>query len=198
MSKVIALLILLCSAQAFGGPQCAPFGPGASGFKITLAPTANLTQWSSNSGAYYVTSWWCEGKYKPTGWYYIGARTDLPSNWMSEIQKVPSASLDALLAAQTKYMTKRLSPEQKAAGEAQLEATKPAFPAYVVAKNGSYPDRPLYRVEDGVRGKAVSGVRAAVGSACACYSFVMEEGKSTYCPLAGSPPELDKVALCKL
>jgi hypothetical protein len=39
--------------------------PDASGFKVTLAPTANLAQWSTNSGAYYVTSWWCKGKYAP-------------------------------------------------------------------------------------------------------------------------------------
>jgi hypothetical protein len=197
--RLIGLLLLFAVlSPAFAdGPQCTPFGPTASGFKVTLAPTANLAQWASNAGAYYVTSWWCAGKYAPSGWYYLGSRSDLPANWMSEVQKVPTASLDALIAAQAQYMTKRLSPESKATGVAQLESTRPAYPVWLVAKNSTYPDRPLYRVENGVRGAVVKGTRAAVGAMCACYSLALEEGAATYCPLAGTPPELGKVALCK-
>jgi hypothetical protein len=199
MSKVIALFLLCVSAQAYAeGPKCAPFGSGASGFKVTLAPTANLSQWSTNSGAYYVTSWWCAGKYAPTGWFYIGSRSALPANWMTEVQKVPTASLDQLLAGQAQYMTKSLSPESKATGEAQLAATRPALPVWLVAKNSTYPDRPMYRIENGVRTTtAIKGVRAMVGAVCACAQFVLEEGVATFCPLAGTPPELTKVALCK-
>jgi hypothetical protein len=180
-------------------------GPGVRSIRIRrcrlqgyAGSNSKPRQWSTNAGAYYITSWWCKGKYAPTGWYYLGARTDLPSNWMSEIQKVPTASLSDLQAAQTKYMTKSLSPESKAVGLAQLAATQPAFPAWLVAKNSTYPDRPMYRVENGVRGTTViKGARAAVGASCACYSFVLEEGTAVYCPLASSLPELDKVALCK-
>jgi hypothetical protein len=194
-----ALCLLLVASSAFAdGPKCTPFGSSASGFKVTLAPTANLSQWSNNAGAYFISSWWCAGKYKPSGWFYIGNRTDLPANWMSELQKVPAASLDALTAAQVQYMTKRLSPESKATGEAQLAATKPALPVWLVAKNGTYPDRPMYRVENGVRATtALKGVRATVAAVCACDQFVLEEGAATFCPLAGTPPELTKVALCK-
>jgi hypothetical protein len=191
-------LLLISSVALADGPKCPPFSSAASGFTVKLQPTANLAQWSTNAGAYYVSSWWCAGKYRPTGWFYIGNRADLPANWMTELQKVPTASLDALTAAQVQYMTKRMSPESKATGEAQLAATKPALPVWLVAKNSTYPDRPMYRIENGVRTTtAIKGVRATVAAVCACDQFVLEEGAATFCPLAGTPPELTKVALCK-
>jgi hypothetical protein len=189
-----ALCLLLLASSAFAdGPKCTPFGSSASGFKVTLAPTSNLTQWTANDGAYYVTSWWCAGKYAPSGWFYFGARSDLPANWISEIQKVPAASLDALTAAQAQYLTKSLSPEAKAAGEAQLAATKPALPVWVVMKNSSYTTRPMYRVQNGVRGATIS-TRAPVGAFCACNVLALEEGVASFCPL--SAMELDRVTRC--
>lgn len=190
-----ALCLLLLASSAFAdGPKCTPFGSSASGFKVTLAPTSNLTQWTANDGAYYVTSWWCDGKYTPTGWFYFGARADLPANWISEIQKVPAASLDALTAAQAQYLTKSLSPEAKAVGEAQLTATRPALPVWIVLKNGSYPDRPMYRVVNGARSTTAIKTRAPVGGMCACNVLAIEEGTMTFCPLSAT--EFDKVTRC--
>lgn len=196
MSKVIALLILF-SAQAFAGPQCTPYGQGSTGFKVTLAPTSNPAQWMTNSGAYYVTSWWCAGKYKPSGWFYVGSRSDLPSNWLTEVQKVPLASLDVLLAAQSTYMTKTLSPEMQVVGRAQLNATKPVFPVWLVAKNSTYTTRQVFPVVNGVRGTtAVKNVRATVGAPCACNVFVIEEGKNAFCPVYHDPTDVNQVTLC--
>jgi hypothetical protein len=44
-----ALCLLLLASTASADPKCAPFGSDASGFKVTLAPTANLTQWAQNA-----------------------------------------------------------------------------------------------------------------------------------------------------
>jgi hypothetical protein len=111
---------------------------------------------------------------------------------------VPGASLAQLLAGQAQYMTKSLSPEAKATGEAQLAATRPALPVWLVAKNSTSITRPMYLIENGVRNTTqLKTPRALVGATCACDLFVLEEGAATFCPLAGTPPELTKVALCK-
>lgn len=195
---VLSLLMFAAFPAFADGPKCAPFSAAASGFKVTLAPTANLTRWVNNTGAYYVTSWWCSGKYAPSGWYYVGTRAALPANFLTELQKVPAASLDQLLAAQTQYMTKALSPEQTAAGLAQLAASRPVSPVWLVAKNSSYPDRPMYAVANGVMGAtAIKDARAVVGAVCACDLLALEIGTASYCPVAGTPTDLTKVALCK-
>jgi hypothetical protein len=55
---------------------------------------------------------------------------------------------------------------------------------YVVAKNSSYPDRPTYPVEKGVRGTKSDG-RVNVGTACDCSKPIVE-GRTTYCPRAST------------
>jgi hypothetical protein len=196
MRSLIAVLTLLCCTQAFADPRCLPFGPDASGFKLALAPTANVAQWAVNPGAYYVTSWWCKGKYNVNGWFYFGLASDLPPSWFTDIQKVPTASLSALIAAQGQYMNKALSPEAKAVGEAQLAATKPALPAWFVTKNSTYTTRPMYAITNGVRSTTALKTKATVGAACACNALAIEEGTVSYCPIAATTVDLTKVTRC--
>lgn len=67
----------------------------------------------------------------------------------------------------------------------------PGAPAFTVARNGTYADRPTYPVVDGLRGRTSNG-RATVGAACTCTAgneFL--EGTVRYCLVrAGS------VAIC--
>ena len=68
----------------------------------------------------------------------------------------------------------------KAAVVADVAANKPQF---VVAKNGTYPDRPAYPLVNGVRGTTSTG-RATVGAPCDCSVSVME-GTTRYCRASG-------------
>jgi hypothetical protein len=199
-------------------PTCNPtLADGQSfGLKVTLQPTnfqfypvvanpidaasSTAAWWQLGAGAYYLTSFWCRTKYSWQGKFYVGDRSKLsdPARLAVMLTKVGSASVAAIADAHSTYGNEPLSPEMKAVGFAQLNAVQPPEVPWIVAKNGTSADRPMYPVTNGVRGTtAIKGSRATVGASCACYALAIEEGKNSYCAIKGqSVTDLNAVALC--
>lgn len=203
MRLLFAVVATFASLCAFAGPDplpCHPLGSSAYHLKVNLQPTANVSQWVRNAGAYYVVSVWCLGKYTNKGRWWIGTYADMQAavpNWFGEIQKVPFSSLTDIQAAQVRYQTKTPSPEQVEAGMAQLMGDKPPQPVWKIAVYGTAKDRPVYPVVNGLRGTtAIKLLRYKVGDECACDSLVIEENGSPFCPLRANPVDLKKVSRC--
>lgn len=70
----------------------------------------------------------------------------------------------------------------KAAMEKDEEFIK-SIPIWVVSKNSSYPDRPMYTAE----GALIKGKRTTVGQACECKVYHIKTSNQTRCPLAQLP-----------
>ena len=75
--------------------------------------------------------------------------------------------------------------------DAAYNASLDTMPAWRVATNGTFVDRPAFRVSAaGVRSLSSTG-RATVGAPCDCTAIRIIEGRSTYCQTAPS-----MVAIC--
>lgn len=203
MKAFIAVIVLaLAPLIAHAEPaKCGPYSPEAQGtFRLTTYPESTAS-WMTDFNAYYITSWWCQGKYAPTSKFYFGYRRRLPASWVQLVQAVPSAKLADLVAAESIYMNRTLTDTENAKGWAQLMATRPPFPVWKVATNGTTTTRPVYPVTNGVRGTTVvPNVRYIVGEPCACWQLAVDEtATSAYCPLSASPQPspATRVTLCK-
>lgn len=182
-------------------PDCWPRVPGSAAVaeQLHFFPVDNADRFFRDQSAFWVATWWCRGKYDNTVALFSGNRSDLPS--LSEIWGIfttfPYLTPQQRTTLFLKYTTKTMSPERRAKAWELLSASRPERPKWIVAKNGSTLDRPVFAVVNGVRStSAVRGVRYTVGAVCACNVRALEEGKSSYCPTYGDPTNIDRVTLC--
>lgn len=159
---------------------CIPLSADASAYcKVTDARYIHV----GSVGADWWAYWWCDdGQYQ---WSIVQ-----PDVHDSESQiKAWFAYLVGLNPTQTGQRPWPPADEPRfvALHTAMMNALvadtdRPKPPAWSVAPNGKYPDRPTYPVADGKRGTKSDG-RAKVGAACDCATPIVE-GRTTYCRMA--------------
>lgn len=204
---LVLLLMLVGSAEA--APPCYPFGiKGESQFK---------GDWFRRTDNGWYAFWLCKNAMAKWDGYGLYCRHGAcAQNLWLEAEIAIGTALDKATAtdqAYAKYVTGAdcateiatntanapiCNDLQIALRSAVLAANPlpPPPPSYTVVPNTRALDlsRPVYPFTNGLRGTtAVSGVRAAAGSACDCAAKSVE-GSSLYC---GVNQRLDIVALCE-
>jgi hypothetical protein len=189
MKHIFAILfLLLCSiAQA---QTCAPADLKGTGTKAV----------QHFSAAGVASAHWCPGKYAPTLTLHAVRWSAVTPALAAELDALRSSTTApaAMAAMRAKHTTAPLSDltDVWLPLVDRINASKPALPVWVVAKNGTTSTRPtkafLWNDADTPYFTADSTVRATVGATCRCNEAVIEVSTTSWCRL----PDQYVMAVC--
>jgi hypothetical protein len=154
--------------------------------------------WTLPGSALDRAAWTCKGKYANTYHWMVGSWSEV----LSCTVFAPAKLLNATSAEKQEMWQRCVSSPtdaQRATAEPmliELRAKNP--PPRWKVKPATKTTRPMYPVVNGVRGTTASGLRATVGTDCACNVLAIEEGAVSYCPLKASTVLLTQVTVCAL
>jgi hypothetical protein len=172
---IVALLLLCIALPTHAQPQ--PDPPSCSFFTSRAKDVAEL-------GGVYVATWVCPGFDRYAGWAVQQAAWAPLLQRASAVQATKRAALAGDFAALVALRDRPLSaPEFTAARAKALQAFTPPPGPWVVAANGSLPDRPmrgLLTFGDGLSLAGALPMRAVVGRTCDCARRVLA-GTVTWC-----------------
>lgn len=208
--KVVFLLLAMLSllAEPRAATMCRGIGSLADidplkaveGFKYPAVWDASTFPTVRITPGYGAVAWWhtSDGFEWKTSWAFCTTTTCTDPNLALDLS-LALASSDRLAAINSvlgRYASMRYD-----AGPAlltwcphwdEMQRSRPANPAYVVAKNGNYTTRPAYAFTPPATRASSSSGRATVGATCDCRVRVIE-GKTIYC---ATNVERTQVAVC--
>ena len=172
MKHTLAILLLAFAGVAQAGPACWPKMVGGAGVGIVSGSLEGVGQYSAV---------WCPTPYTwrvQTFTALEGYSIKYPSigDGMTVVQVLDAAWA---LNVTSPCADARLCE----AAEAAAQATKPADPKWVVAKNGTSTTRPMWIVDLSlpVATFTASTLRAPVGATCDCVGLAKVKGTQTLC-----------------
>ncbi len=179
--KVFAAVLVLLVLLLIAGPASAQVAP------TSCRPAKLADVHLVKAGDDFAGWWWCDATKDAYAWRGI-------------LRPAITADLTALAYAWAVTGDTRIfeqvvtlqgtDPQFAGLRAAVVADVKAKTPQYIVAKNGTYTDRPAYLVVDGKR-LTTSTARALVGWACDCKAISLVEGTTRYCRI-GEP----LVAVC--
>ena len=184
MKRIFAILLLAFASLAQAGPACWPKMAGGAGVGLVRGALEGVGQYSAV---------WCPTPYK----WRVQTWTALDGYTI----KYPTIGegmplTQALNAAWAMNVTSACADDRLCeAAEAAAQATKPADPRWIVAKNGTSLTRPMWVVnlEKPIATFTASTQRATVGAQCDCASLARIKGTQTLCYVEGIA---DDMAAC--
>ncbi|HEU4621640.1 MAG TPA: hypothetical protein VFS42_05405 [Burkholderiaceae bacterium] len=199
MRALVAVLFALMATRAHAQtppvPPCWPSTIGGQGSQVFVL--------TNSMGP--IACWYCRESATSMRWYGVyPSWGQLSPDWgqvLASILDAPKRT-EAAAGVWAKYIgsntdaTMRMHAESFCTSKASA-AVLPAAPTvaqWVVAKNGTYSDRPAYPYVNGVRG-SVSTERVAVGASCDCALAKSVSSTNTYCAVLNRS---NLVALCAL
>lgn len=198
-AALAGLMFALPSSSAT--PTCSPYSTSAANFEQTTQPSSIVKAISIDSTrASFIVSWFCDEKYRWTGWYFYGYRNELSPNWQDIVAAASKLTLSDINTLWVANVT-TTDPTLEALAKRQLEANRPPDIVWRVRANGACSgpitssgcSRPVFPLKaDGTRNQtAINGERVAVGAQCSCRKLALEEPVSgaaqanVYCTVEG-------------
>ena len=190
-AALAGLMFALPSSSAT--PSCSPYSTSAANFEQTTQPSSIVKAISIDSTrASFIVSWFCDEKYRWTGWYFYGYRSELSPSWQDIVAAASKLTLSDINTLWVANVT-TTDPTLEALAKRQLEANRPPDIVWRVRANGTQTSRPVFPLKgDSTRSQtAINGERVAVGAQCSCRKLALEEPVSgaaqanVYCTVEG-------------
>ncbi len=182
MIFVIAGVSFKAHAQSFAqAPNCNAFTEGVGHvFGYTETP------------ALAAVHWWCPAENEWGQWRSSRAVLDLTvANKAAIFGMLSARDMQGLILARTIRDDAAVFDSVFAQMAPAIAKSRPPGP-WVVAKNGSYPDRPMSRLFNGVITQTAN-LRVTPGTLCDCLAGRFISGATTYCQVGAN---LENLAVC--